>query len=619
MAESVVFERPQENALDELKKYLSQIDINITQEQEINNGVGVKLKGFCKNNNVAFIIYFNRSKQQSTKIVIEKSTPEINEKLLPLLQIGAASRSELDKIPINSSMTIADERLFPVIKNALTDAGYLNKELPGQDHIEYILKLSHKSDDLTLTQFKSGTLLIQGSYSDLFDRVVSVIDSIKPLSDEERALLMVPADDREKFLDVLKEKPELSESATQQIQSEAGEYVEFLFENDKKSFITGMMLAEIIETSNKILPEYNFLVAIFAKIFEGFLIKLMIQKDFFSADQYKQNPDIADIGNALRKRKFSKYISDLRRYGYILDELIAIWEGARCKEMHSDPEADQKIVSISSFGDAIDKIGQIKSCMREAYLILIADRYIDNDISRTKVVQTMPQIQLSKTKEFNVAEVNTFTSYIGTDESGKGDYLGPLVIAGVFLNEDMVKNLKSIGVRDSKKISDDKIAEFARTITDTIEKKHYSIVVIGPEKYNELYNKIRNLNTLLAWGHARVIENILANTNCDTAVADQFGNEDFIKNALMEKGKNINLIQMPRAERHVAVAAASILARDSFLGRMKMMSDKYGIKMPKGASNVVIETCETLVKQHGREILSKIAKLHFKTTQAILD
>ena len=537
MTGSIVFERPQEDALNELKKHLSQIDVVITREQDINNGLGVKLHGLHGDKPVSYILYFNRSKGQSSKLVTEKSTPEINERLYNLLNGAVAQKSIQKKIPVYASITIADNRLFPVIKKALAEAGLINKEMPKQDHIEYMLKLSFKSDDLTLTQFKSGTLLIQGGYSDLFDRVVSLIDSIKPLSDEERALLLVPKDDRERILVELKEKPEIAQTIIEKTRVEAGDYFKFLFENDRKCFITGGILIEIIRESKRELPEYNFLVAIFSKVFEGFLIKLLIEKEFFSAEQYRLNPDIPDIGNALRRKKFHKYIKDERRFGYISEKLIAIWEGTRCKEMHSDPEANQEIVSIPSLEVAVDKIGEIKSCMHDAYAILVVHGYSDNDIPHGAISQTPPKISLSAPSINN----KTFTYYIGTDESGKGDYLGPLVIAGVFLDEASAEKLTAMGIRDSKKISDIRIAEFARTIVKNIKKEHFSIVVIGPEKYNELYDKIGNLNTLLAWGHARVIENILAHTKCKTAVADQFGDENFIRNALMEKGKEMLL------------------------------------------------------------------------------
>ena len=276
MAGSIVFERPQENAIEELKEHLSHIDVAITKEQEINNGAGVKLHGLYQNKQVAYVLYFNRSKGQSSKIVAEKSTPEINEQLKQLLTGEVAKSSALKKIPVHSSITIADKRLFPAIKQSLLDAGYLNKEYQKKDHVEYMLKLSFKSDELTLTLFKTGTLLLQGMYSNLFDLVVSVIDSIKPLSDEERALLLVPKEDRENILADLQKKFEITQKFAEKSREEAGDYFDFLFENDQKCFRTGDILTKIIQESERDLPEYNFLVAIFSKVFEGFLIKLLI-------------------------------------------------------------------------------------------------------------------------------------------------------------------------------------------------------------------------------------------------------------------------------------------------------------------------------------------------------
>jgi ribonuclease HIII len=146
----------------------------------------------------------------------------------------------------------------------------------------------------------------------------------------------------------------------------------------------------------------------------------------------------------------------------------------------------------------------------------------------------------------------------------------------------------------------------------------HSVVAIGPKRYNELYEKIKNLNRLLAWGHARALENILAQTECTLAISDQFGDERFILNALLEKGKSIQLIQRPKAEDDLAVAAASILARAEFLTRLKKLSDEIGIALPKGASPAVEMAARTIVRKLGRAGLEGVAKLHFKTTQAVL-
>lgn len=209
----------------------------------------------------------------------------------------------------------------------------------------------------------------------------------------------------------------------------------------------------------------------------------------------------------------------------------------------------------------------------------------------------------------------TEKGHIGTDESGKGDYFGPLVVAGVFVSEKQEKVLQELGIKDSKRLSDNRVRELSALI-----KKGYphSIVAIGPEKYNALYAKLRNLNRLLAWAHARAIENILEEVPCSLAVTDQFGDKLYVTNALMTKGRGIELIQKTKAEEDPAVAAASILARAEFLSRLFFLSKDVGTDLPKGSSpkseNVGLE----LVKRQGVQILERVAKKHFKLTERIL-
>lgn len=205
--------------------------------------------------------------------------------------------------------------------------------------------------------------------------------------------------------------------------------------------------------------------------------------------------------------------------------------------------------------------------------------------------------------------------WIGSDEAGKGDYFGPLVTAGVLVDNTIAKSLEELGVKDSKRLSDNSVKELAKKIKKMCR---CSVVTIGPAKYNELYNKIRNLNRLLAWGHSRAIENILNTEECDYALADQFGDEKFIIAALMEKGKGIKVKQEIRAESDIGVAAASILARAEFVHRLAMQSVKYGMDFPKGASPAVIETGKEFVRRYGKERLKEVAKIHFKTTKSVL-
>ena len=205
---------------------------------------------------------------------------------------------------------------------------------------------------------------------------------------------------------------------------------------------------------------------------------------------------------------------------------------------------------------------------------------------------------------------------IGIDESGKGDYFGPLVIAAVFVNATTQGELRLMEVRDSKKIADGRILEMAPDIKTICP---HSVIAIGPQKYNELYAKIKNLNRLLAWGHAKALENLLERgVTCGRAISDQFGDERLILNALQEKGRTIVLEQRPKAESDLAVAAASILARAEFLLRLKRLSHEVGTTLPKGASPAVELAAKMIIKKHGRDRLGTVAKLHFKTTQAVL-
>ncbi|MBX3346960.1 MAG: ribonuclease HIII [Nitrospira sp.] len=204
---------------------------------------------------------------------------------------------------------------------------------------------------------------------------------------------------------------------------------------------------------------------------------------------------------------------------------------------------------------------------------------------------------------------------IGIDESGKGDYFGPLVIAAVFVTPTSEQDLALMQVRDSKKISDGRILEMAPDIRLLCP---HSVVAIGPQRYNELYAKIKNLNRLLAWGHARALENLLQQVDCDLAIADQFGDERLILTALQEKGKRIRLVQRTKAESDLAVAAASILARADFLWRLQRLSQEVNTTLPKGASASVALAGRMVVKKYGRDRLGAVAKLHFKTTQQVL-
>lgn len=203
---------------------------------------------------------------------------------------------------------------------------------------------------------------------------------------------------------------------------------------------------------------------------------------------------------------------------------------------------------------------------------------------------------------------------IGIDESGKGDFFGPLCVAGVYAQGEQIQELLRLGVCDSKKLTDPNALKLADQIRKCCP---HHIVRINPVKYNEIYPQFANLNRMLAWGHATAIEQLVAQTGCRDVIIDQFANEHVVLTALKRKKIELNLTQRHRAEEDLVVAAASILARAAFLAGLKYLSEQWQIALPKGASAATITAGKKFVAIHGRENLGHVAKLHFKTTEQL--
>jgi ribonuclease HIII len=214
--------------------------------------------------------------------------------------------------------------------------------------------------------------------------------------------------------------------------------------------------------------------------------------------------------------------------------------------------------------------------------------------------------------------------HIGTDESGKGDYFGPLVSAAVFVTPEIAVELKQLGVRDSKRMTDKAVRKLAPQLKKTLSGR-FAITPIGPKRYNELHREMRaegkNLNTMLAWGHARSLEDLLGKgVKPQFAVVDQFADARYIEQKILAdtRQSGLEIKQFPKAEADIAVAAASVLARDTFLEWLERESARVGVNLPKGASPQVIEAAREIVARHGRERLGELAKLSFKTTEKVL-
>ena len=215
--------------------------------------------------------------------------------------------------------------------------------------------------------------------------------------------------------------------------------------------------------------------------------------------------------------------------------------------------------------------------------------------------------------------------HIGTDEAGKGDFFGPLVTAGVFVDERVAKLLRALSVRDSKTVGDRELRVLAGNIRDVVEEPKRAVIVVAPKRYNELYRQMRsegkNLNALLAWTHTRVIEDLIGHgLQPKFILSDQFGDKRYIESRLLVDTRlsGVPVIQMHRAEADVAVAAASILARDAFLRWLEQAGKTLGLTVPKGASPKVIETGRLLVARLGADALKEYAKVSFKTMEKVL-
>lgn len=218
--------------------------------------------------------------------------------------------------------------------------------------------------------------------------------------------------------------------------------------------------------------------------------------------------------------------------------------------------------------------------------------------------------------QFSDEKDQQFDEYIGTDETGKGDYFGPLVIAGFYVDKNVQKFLSELGVRDSKELIDSQINKMADIIKAEYP-KNYSVISINPEKYNDIYPKFNNVNKLLNWGHSMVIEHISETFKPETIIVDQFSKTP-LKISLHQDFSNINFIQIPKAEKYIGVAAASIIAR-SEMNDWFEKKQRSGLNVLKGASFEVENAAKKIYLKNDRQLIRKLVKLHFKTTKKIFE
>jgi len=238
--------------------------------------------------------------------------------------------------------------------------------------------------------------------------------------------------------------------------------------------------------------------------------------------------------------------------------------------------------------------------------------------------------------------IHNWHTWIGTDEAGKGDYFGPLVVAAVFVDADCRETLADLGIADGKTLSNRRIRDLAELMHTRYE-RHIVVVERMPNEYNSLYNDFRrrgqNLNHFLASLHAEAIHTLATRVGSKHVLVDRFSKDDLITQQLRHRTHSgtqsqhrtsappqgrfsgripleMEILQVPKAERDIAVAAASIIARDTFLNGMETLSEEHGICLPRGSYQVV-EAGREFVALHGREALGDVAKLHFRLTDIV--
>jgi ribonuclease HIII len=224
--------------------------------------------------------------------------------------------------------------------------------------------------------------------------------------------------------------------------------------------------------------------------------------------------------------------------------------------------------------------------------------------------------EILKTFFYSHPEQNLdLTARIGVDEAGKGDFFGPLCTCALYADSEGIKELFHMGVKDSKRMTDSAVIKLGQKIE---EKFPHAIVRLFPAKYNELYTKFRNLNYMLAWTHAAAISEVFDKTSCDNVLIDKFAAEHVVEDMLRRKKVDVRATQKTKAEEDVVVAAASIVARKEFLLGLKNLEEKFSVKLPKGASSLVLDAGKTILSEKGLTVLDQVCKSHFKTRMQIL-
>ena len=691
-----------EQAVECLEAYITQQGLQVLQDKEISYGRQFKLTDGSESC-VVNIYHSGKTLVQGTKCPFKVQVQEwVNVELPAMLssQSADAQSEEESKNQSHSNKYIVSSGKYERIRAAINE---LHAQIEWQESpaAHEIYKADLRSDGyrVVLTQFRTGTLLVQGKQSPLFDEVSATLDAMLAQSPAERAARYVP--EKQAFqLKPRMERPEAEAQAWQWLEQQLDrEILDYLPEHDRNTLVAGAVLLDA--AVNRQMPDFSPLVMPFARAYEGFLIQVFIGIGLADPQEIEKDIDAIRVGAWLEA--IPKLLKSPRRDGHIASDLKTAWEGTRHLTMHSDPtrqmvfktydEAEQEIcgVLIRAMTRGYDAFVLNKMPLKDPAEIETAKTRKEgtqkkSDAGKKNPSKEEPVVRLSVEDEnklvrrldaagykvetyrdtsnpnkwrvgandlslffprdpgnelivrgsrqnefvawFNEEDSSSagpkpkprtpaFLPHIGADEAGKGDYFGPLVTAAVYVDGDTNLELLRLGVRDSKSMSDSTIADLALDIRELCPNV---VEVLMPRDYNEAYAAHKNLNRLLAELHAKAIAQLTLQTGCQDVLVDQFAAEAVLEEALQEQIANLNLTQRTKGESDIAVAAASILAREAFVAAIEDFRFKSKMDIPLGSSSPdVVIIGRAIVRKWGKDALDAIAKVDFKTTRKILE
>lgn len=501
-----------EKYLDEFRKFVQEKNWQIIEEKDINHACQVIVADGAVRLPVNFFHtgkIMPQGKPCETKIAITEWANLMQSGILVTTDSAPISQNRISKyfvLPENF------EKIHEIIRNLSGEI--TEKEVSGPADV-YRIENKLDGNRVTISQFNSGTLMVQGLSSVLFDNVCEILDVHLTQSLAERANRYLSGENERNTVTAYLEQPNAENESTQWLfQNIDKKVLSFLYENDQRTLLAAAGVRNAFQKSAENLPDYSVVVMPFAKPFEGFLVKLAIHLELTTEDALSKKSDESVVGTWVNQIK--ERIPDPKRYGEIAAGLEAAWK-CRHKAMHSD--AFFTLSVLKTFTEAEHEISTILRAMARAFVIFVEERLrLLPPPKREKEIKTVAPVSNLDTK-----------SKIGVDESGKGDLFGPLVVAGVITDPEIEILLVKRGVRDSKSLSDSTILELAPFIK---EHCRVEVLVLLPPEYNALYEQHGNLNRLLAWGHAQIISKLSKTQKIAKAISDQFGDESLVINAL---------------------------------------------------------------------------------------